>query len=106
MTELVQETSRVPTSSPLRPGGREAVDPMEEAGAWLHVSPPVWGPKTRDVAVWSRVVPCPAGEVLAGSVAQHGQASRPRAARSDAETFFPAIDVTEPQVDICANALQ
>ena len=56
--------------------------------------------------MWSRVVPCPAWEVLAGSVVQHGQASRPRAARSDAEAFFPAIDVTEPQVDICANALQ
>lgn len=26
--------------------------------------------------------------------------------RSDAEAFFPAIDVTESQVDICANALQ
>lgn len=25
---------------------------------------------------------------------------------SDAEAFFPAIDVTEPQIDICANALQ
>lgn len=56
--------------------------------------------------MWNRVVPCPAWEVLAGSVAQPGQASRPRAARSDAEAFFPAIDVTEPQVDICANALK
>lgn len=36
------------------------------------------------------------GVALAGSVAQPGQASRPRAARSDAEAFFPAIDVTEP----------
>lgn len=25
---------------------------------------------------------------------------------SDAEAFLSAIDVTEPQVDICANALQ
>ena len=30
MTELVLETPRVPTSSPLRPGGGEAVDPIEE----------------------------------------------------------------------------
>lgn len=56
--------------------------------------------------MWSRVVPCKVQEVLAGSVAQPGQANWPRAARSDAEAFFPAIDVTEPQVDICANALQ
>lgn len=30
MTELVLEASRFPTSSPPRPGGREAVDPVEE----------------------------------------------------------------------------
>lgn len=38
------ETSRVPTSSPLRPGGREAVDPMKEGHALgsmqVHLSGP------------------------------------------------------------------
>lgn len=56
--------------------------------------------------MWSRVVPCLTQKVLAGCAARARQASRPRAVGSDAEAFLSAIDVTEPQVDICANALQ
>lgn len=52
------------------------------------------------------MAPCLAQKVLAGCVARAGQASRPRAVGSDAEAFLPTINVTEPQVDIRANALQ
>lgn len=37
--ELVLEGSKVPTSSPPRPGGKEAVNPVEEGWCQLHVSP-------------------------------------------------------------------
>lgn len=53
-----------------------------------------------------RVAPCLPQRVWAGWVGQAGQVSRPRAVGSDAEAFLSAIDMTEPQVDICANALQ
>lgn len=56
--------------------------------------------------MWSRVAPCLTQKVLAGCGAQARQASKPRAVGSDAEAFLSTIDVPEPQVDICANALQ
>lgn len=52
------------------------------------------------------MAPCLAQKVLARCVARADQASRPRAVGSDAEAFLPAIDVTEPKIDIRANALQ
>lgn len=64
MTELVLEASRFPTSSPPRPGGREAVDPVEEGGTRLHVSPSVWGPKTQDAAACGEGGTLPAPEGL------------------------------------------
>lgn len=61
-------------------------------------------PKMQQYVEQSVTLPDP--KVLARSVTQLGQASRPKVVQSDSEAFFPAIDVAEPQVDICANALQ
>lgn len=107
MTELVPETSRVPASSALRPGGREAVDPIEEGRRLAPCKSICLGPfSPRDTAVcgagWHPAWP---GRSWQG-VAQPGQVRRPRAVGSDAEAFLPAIDVPKPQVDIRADALQ
>lgn len=52
MTELVPETSRVPASSALRPGGREAVDPIEEGRRLAPCKSICLGPfSPRDTAV-------------------------------------------------------
>lgn len=98
MIELVLETSRVPTSSPLRPGGRETA--LIRAGT-NSMEVHLFGVLRRKMQ--QRVEQ---GGTLAGWVAEAGQASKSRAVESDAEAFLPAFHVTELQVDVCANALQ
>lgn len=74
------------------------------SGTQLLVSPFGWGLETQDAAVCGaqchRAQPRRSWQGMWPSLGkQAGQGSDP-------EALLPAIDVAEPQVDICANALQ
>lgn len=101
MAELVLKASGVPAFSPPRLGGRKHRALLRRSGTQLfvHLSEALKLHKAAACrAQWPPARPRRSYEECGRLAGQNPP--------SDSEAFLPAINVAEPQVDVCANALQ